>query len=455
VDWAPDGTRLFSGPLKGGVGYFDLANGSSARVHDAEPRMLSVACSPDGKILAASTVGALTPTHDLWLWEIQSGKLITQLRGHTANIWKIAFSPDGRFLASASSDQSIRIWEVETRRLWTILRGHGDEVWSLAFTPDGRNLASVDKKGFMLLWALPQPRGDDLNSQVALVVGPRVFSPDGQTLAVGIGKERVALIDLRTEQLRRVIENATCAIGFEENGRVLMTLHSNVLVRTVLSGNEAPARRRLTPPLHNSEFLGVSPDHHFLAAENEPGQLVLWDLGVGQLVDQTTLPKGRRVTFLTFSPDGKQLVVIREESEEILLYAQGLKKLRTLNKHTLAVWSAAFSSDGRLMATASMDDKVLLWHSATGEVVGSLEGHKEGVSGVAFSPDNKTLAALCGNRSVKLWNLPTQREVGNLSFNLMSAFVDFSPDGGTLVACKPWTPEPRFEFWHTHTPRRN
>ena len=204
----------------------------------------------------------------------------------------------------------------------------------------------------------------------------------------------------------------------------------------------------------NFEFLGVSQDHRFLASENEPGRLLLWDLALGQLIDKTTVPKDRRVTFLKFSPDGKQLAVVRENADELLLYSQGLKNVRTLKKHSLAVWSAAFSSDGSLIATASMDDKVLLWRNDTAEVIGSLEGHKEGVSGVAFSPDNKTLAALCGNRSVKLWNVPTQREVANLSFNQMSAYVEFSPDGETLVAWKPWIPEPRFEFWHTHSPRR-
>jgi WD40 repeat protein len=455
VDWAPDGKRLFSGPLKDGIAYFDLETGGTSQVYNAERRVLSIACSPDGKILAVSTVGTLNPTFDIRLWEIQSGKLIAELRGHTGNVWKICFSPDGRLLASASTDQSIRIWEVETGRLFSILRGHGDEVWSLAFTPDGRNLASVDKQGAMLSWAPPQPHRDDLNPQVATVVGPRIFSPDSQTMAVGIGNERVGLIDLRSEELRRVIESATCAIGFEDEGRVLVTLNSNGLRRTVLSGTEAPAPRPLSPPLLNFDFLGVSQDHHFLAAENEPGRLFLWDLGLGQLIDKTTLPKGLRVTFLKFSPDGKQLAMIREETDEILLYSHGLKNVRTLKKHTLAVWSAAFSSDGSLIATASMDDKVLLWRTDTGEVVGSLEGHKEGVSGVAFSPDNKTLAALCGNRSVKLWNVPTQREVANLSFNQVSAYVEFSPDGETLIACKPWIPDPRFEFWHARSPQRN
>jgi WD40 repeat protein len=201
--------------------------------------------------------------------------------------------------------------------------------------------------------------------------------------------------------------------------------------------------------LANFEFLGVSADHSLLAAENEPGQLFLWDLRLAKAIEKTVLPKGERVTFLAFSPDGKQLAVIREKTDEILLYSQGLRNPRVLKKHTLAAWSAAFSNDGSILATASMDDKVLLWRTDIGEIVGSLEGHKEGVSGVAFSPDNRTLAALCGNRSVKLWNVSTRREVANLPFDRMSAYVDFSPDGSTLVACRPWKPEPRFEFWHT------
>jgi serine/threonine protein kinase/WD40 repeat protein len=453
VAWAPDGRRLFAGPLATGIAAFDLDTGQSAQVHHADGRVLSLACSPDGKILAASTVGTLQPTFDIQLWEIESGQLISLLRGHTANVWKICFSPDGQFLATASSDQSIRIWEVRSRRLLSVLRGHANEVWSLAFTRDGRNIASVDKQGAMLWWSVPEGRGDDLNAQVADIIGPHVFSPENHSMAVGIGSERVGLIDLPTERLQRVIEGATCAIGFEENGRVLLTLNSNGLVRTVLSGNQVSAPRPLTPPLVNFTAIGVSPDHHFLAAENEPCQLFLWDLRLARLVEKTPIPESKRVTSLTFSPDGKQLAVVRESFDGILLYTHGLKMVRTLKKHTFDVWSAAFSSDGRLLATASMDDKVFLWRTDTAEVIARLEGHKEGVMGVAFSPDDKTLAALSGNRSVKLWNVPTQREVANLFFDRASAYVEFAPDGQTLVAWKPWRPDPRFEFWHAGAPR--
>jgi WD40 repeat protein/tRNA A-37 threonylcarbamoyl transferase component Bud32 len=448
VEWSHDGKRLFSGPVKSGIAWHEIESGSTARLFDSEPRLLSLACSPNGKFLAVATVGTTQAASDIQLWDLEKNKTIAALHGHTANVWKIAFSPDSRVLASGSSDQSVRLWESDTGRLATVLRGHGDEVWSLAFTPDDK-LLSADKQGAMLLWDLPRPHGPDLNSQIARIVGPRVFSPDGGTMAVGIGNQRVALIDLQSEQPRRIIENVDCAIGFEEEGHVLLALSSNGLRRIYLTEDKTSAPRQLDPPLANFEILSVSADHRFLAAENEPGQLSVWDLNLGRAIHKTTLPEGRRVTFLKFSPDNQQLAVVRERGEDVLLFSGGLKNLRTLKKHTLEAWSADFSSDSSLIATAAMDDRVVLWRIDTLDVVATFDGHKEGVSGVAFSPDNKTIAALCGNRSIKLWNVATRREVANLPFNQMSAYVEFSPDGRILIAYKPWQPEPRFEFWHT------
>jgi len=447
VAWAPNAKNLFSGPVENGIASFDAESGATSRILGGESRLLSVACSPNGKFLAAATVGAEQPAPHLRIWERETGKLIAELHGHSANIWKVLFSPDSRLLASASSDQSVRLWEAGSGRLVTVLRGHGDEVWSLAFTPDGK-LLSVDKQGAILLWDLPQPRGPDLNSQIAVIVGPRVFSPSGQTMAVGIGRQRIALVELKTEQPRRIIDNADCAVGFEEEGRVLVTLSSNGLSRLQLAENQNSAPRQLAPPLKNFDVLTISADRRFLAAENEPGQLCIWDLKEAHLVAKTTMSEGRRVTFLKFSPDGQQLALARERSNDVMVYSHGLKNLKTLKRHTLEAWSIAFSRDGALLATAAMDDRVCLWRNHTFELLATLEGHKEGVSGVAFSTDSKTLAALCGNRSVKLWNIATQREVANLPFNQMSAYIEFSPDDQTLIACKPWLPEPRFEFWH-------
>ncbi len=454
VAWAADGNQLFSGPIQGGIARYDLQTGQYTQFDRAEGFVHAIACSPDGKLLAASVAGASNPTHEIWLWEIASRKLLHQLRGHTANVWAIAFSNDGRFLVSASSDQSIRVWELSSGQLYGSLQGHDDEVWSVAIGRDGRNLASVGKGGALLWWALPEPRNEELNTQVTAIPGPRVFSPDGQTMAVGIGQDRVALVDLPTEHVTRIIENAACAIGYEDDGKALITIGPGGLRRASLAGGETSALHSLSPPLPQFDVLRASPDRQFLVAELEPGQLGEWDLRTGRLVDQVPLPSLKRVTFLTFSPDGKQLAVVREGVNEVLLFSSGLRDMRAVKHHAFDVWSAAYSSDGRIIATASVDGKVVLWRSDTTEVIGRLEGHKEGVFGVAFSPDDKTVAALCGNRSVKLWNVPTRREVANLPFKQISAYVDFSPDGQTLVACKPWAPEPRFEFWHSRLDHR-
>ena len=146
-------------------------------------------------------------------------------------------------------------------------------------------------------------------------------------MAVGIGNQRIALIDLRTEQPRRIIENVDAAISFEEQGRVLLTLASNGLSRVHLSSNKISPPRQLDPPLVNFEIFSLSADHRFLAAENQPGQLCVWDMNLARRIEQSALPEGGRVTFLKFSPNNQQLGIVRERGENVLLYSLWIKEL--------------------------------------------------------------------------------------------------------------------------------
>jgi WD40 repeat protein len=144
----------------------------------------SVAFSPDGRLLAS---GSNDKT--IKLWEVASGSLVRTLSGHTDWVRSVAFSPDGRLLASGSYDDTIKLWEVASGREVRTLTGHTGWVWSMAFSPDGRLLASGSNDKTIKLWDVASGREVRTLTGHTNWVNSVAFSPDGRLLASGSYKE--------------------------------------------------------------------------------------------------------------------------------------------------------------------------------------------------------------------------------------------------------------------------
>jgi len=150
-----------------------------------------VAFSPDGRLLAS------TFSKTIWLWDAKSKKVLRKLEGHTDRINDVSFSPDGRLLASASDDRTIRLWDAASGALLRTLEGHTQLVWSVAFSPDGRALASASWDNTIRLWDATS--GALLRTLEGHTDGVTsvAFSPDGRALASGSGDGTVRLWGVR------------------------------------------------------------------------------------------------------------------------------------------------------------------------------------------------------------------------------------------------------------------
>ncbi|MGH3909952.1 MAG: NACHT and WD repeat domain-containing protein, partial [Pseudonocardiaceae bacterium] len=399
----------------------------------------AVAFSPDGRWLA-SAGGDQT----VRLWDPFTGQAVgNPLTGHTDHVSAVAFSPDSRLLASASDDQTVRLWDPLTGKpVGNPLTGHTDWVSAVAFSPDGRLLASAGSDQTVRLWdpLTGQAVGNPLTGHTG-PVSAVAFSPDGRWLA-SAGDGPVRLWDpLTGKPVGNPLTGHTgpvSAVAFSPDGRWLASAGSDQTVRLWDPFTGKPVGNPLTGHTDWVSGVAFSPDGRWLASAGYDGTVRLWDPLTGQAVGNPLTGHTDWVFAVAFSPDGRWLASASDDQTVRLwdpLTGQAVGD--PLTGHTGPVFAVAFSPDGRWLASAGREGTVSLWDPLTGQAVGNpLTGHTGPVSGVAFSPDGRWLASAGYDGTVRLWDPFTGKAVGNPltgPTDWVSA-VAFSPDGRWLAS---------------------
>ncbi len=293
-------------------------------------RVTAVTWSPDGKHLASASYDKTVR-----LWDAGNGNPLVLYRGHTARVNALAWSPDSKYLASASSDCTVQVWEAASGTLSSTYRGHVTEVTALAWSPDGKYLASGDTGKSVHVWRVTPAGSFSTQSTHPGSINALAWSPDGKRLACAGDNKTLQVWDPLKAQRS----------GF------LLNLLTSLRTHILYAG-------------HNGHIhaLSWSPDGRHIASGGSDKTVQVWDALTG------------RRSFI-------------------------------YSNRSATVNTAAWSPDNRLLVFGSNDKTVQIWHVSSRKFIATYQGHINYVTSVAWSPDSSRVASAGVDRTVQVWTV--------------------------------------------------
>ncbi|NDJ16399.1 NB-ARC domain-containing protein [Myxacorys almedinensis] len=365
---------LWQADLRGAVLHhvnLSQADVSKTAFKESFSQILAIAFSLDGKLLATGDIN-----HEIHVRQVIDGKPLFSCRMEAGWVWSVAFSPDGRWLAS-SANRTVALWDVQTGECLHTFEGYADRVFSLAFSPDGRLLASGSEDRLIRIWEIKTQKlvhvlkGHDCEVR-SIAFAPHRYpavtqppSPNaGYLLASGSFDRTVRLWD---------VQSGTCL--------KILKAHTGWVFS-----------------------VAFSPEGRWLASSSRDRTVKLWQVESGHC-QATIAAHPHQIRAVTFARDGKTLVTGCDDHRlRVWNYYTG-ECLRVLKGHQSWISAIAICPATQVLASASEDQSVRLWEGHSHRCIKTFRGHSNGVWGIALSPDTRQLASGHQDGQIRLWSL--------------------------------------------------